>query len=180
MIAGLAFAAGATTWLLAEYLIHRFVGHAPGARNDFSMEHRRHHAVGHYFAPARKKLLTVAPVVAAIGAGASLAVGPALGLAYTGGLAATYLLYEVLHRRLHTSPPRTAYGRWARRHHFHHHFEDPRSNHGVTTPLGDLFFATRARSARIRVPIRLAMPWLIDPQSGDVRAEHAADYELRR
>lgn len=175
-----ATAAGATTWLFAEYLLHRFVGHGRG-RSAFAIEHRRHHSVGDYFAPTSKKVAHVTPVIAAIALVASLVAGPLVGVPYGLGLAAMYCAYELLHRRLHTHPPRGWYGRWARRHHFFHHFHDPALNHGVTTPLFDLAFGTRSVAGTpVRVPERLAMRWLVDPETGSVRAEHARDYELRR
>ena len=44
------------------------------------------------------------------------------GVACTLGFVAMYLLYEVLHRRAHTHPPRGFYSRMMRKHHFFHHF----------------------------------------------------------
>lgn len=55
-------------------------------------------------------------------------------------LVGAYVSYEVMHRRKHTHPGFGPYGRYTRRHHFYHHF--------------------------------------VDPRTGDVRAEHAAYYEL--
>ena len=43
------------------------------------------------------------------------------GLWASVSFASTYVTYEVIHRRLHTHPGATAYGRWAQRHHLHHH-----------------------------------------------------------
>jgi sterol desaturase/sphingolipid hydroxylase (fatty acid hydroxylase superfamily) len=180
MMTGLSFAAGIVTWWLLEYVLHRFVGHMPRGRSLFSREHRRHHAEGDYFAPSRTKAVSVAPVMAAVAAGLSFAVGPGPGLAFTAGLALQYLAYEVFHRRLHTHAPRTAYGRWARRHHFHHHFVNPKANHGVTTPLGDLAWGTLDPEQRIPVPERLAMAWLLDPETGDVAAPYQREYVLVR
>jgi sterol desaturase/sphingolipid hydroxylase (fatty acid hydroxylase superfamily) len=95
------------------------------------------------------------------------------------GLVTFYGVYEWLHRREHTHAGIGAYGRWARRHHFHHHFVDGRRNHGVTTPIWDLVFGTYARPERIRVPAKLCMAWLLDPATGAIRERHAATYELR-
>jgi len=47
----------------------------------------------------------------------------------------------------------------------------------VTTPLWDLVFATRLPVERVRVPRRLAMPWLVDAH-GEVWPAYADDYEL--
>jgi sterol desaturase/sphingolipid hydroxylase (fatty acid hydroxylase superfamily) len=171
---------GALTWTLLEYVIHRWMGHDRRfRRTPFGVEHVRHHAQGDYFAPTWKKLLLAAALTALLSLPAALLVGAAPGLAYVVGLMAFYGVYEVSHRREHTHAGIGPYARWARRHHFHHHFVDPRSNHGVTTPLWDMVFGTYQRAGTIPVPARMCMPWLRDPVTGGVRAEHAAAFSLR-
>lgn len=177
----LAAAAGAFTWTFLEYLIHRFMGHDRRyRRTPFGKEHLRHHIEGDYFAPTEKKLVVAAAVAAVLAGPAILLLGVGLGTAYVTGLVGFYLAYEVLHRRIHTHPGIGPYGRWIRRHHFHHHLVDARSNHGVTTPIWDLVFGSYRRAERIVVPPRLCMVWLLDPATGAVRPEHAASYALGR
>lgn len=53
-------------------------------------------------------------------------------------------------------------------------------NHGVTSPIWDIVFGTYVEPEQIRVPEKLAMEWLCDPQSGDVHTSFAHDYVLRR
>ena len=55
----------------------------------------------------------------------ALVVGWAGGFTYLGGMLLAYLLYSYSHWASHALPPKTAYGRWMRRHHFYHHFENP-------------------------------------------------------
>ena len=55
---------------------------------------------------------------------------------------------------------------------------NPKSNHGVITAIGDILFTTAEKPQRVKVPEKLAMPWLVDPQTGDVFREFSADYEL--
>lgn len=175
-----AVACGALSWTLLEYLIHRWMGHDRRfRRSPFGIEHIRHHIEGNYFAPSWKKLAVSAVVAAVVSVPAIAIAGLPNGVAYVAGLMALYGAYEWLHRREHTHAARGRYGSWARRHHFYHHFVDGRTNHGVTTPLWDLAFRTYERPTRIRVPARLCMAWLRDPTTGEVRAEHAATYELR-
>ena len=177
----LAVVVGALSWSLAEYLIHRFAGHSRFAkRNPFGVEHTQHHARGHYFAPWWKKALFALGFLALVAPVAILAAGPASGLAYAAGLVAAYLGYEAQHRLLHVRAGHGPYARWARRHHFHHHFVDPGTNHGVTSPIWDLVFGTYRAPTRIPVPPKLAMRWLCDPASGEVFSHLAADYALRR
>ncbi|TVQ96717.1 MAG: hypothetical protein EA398_15590 [Deltaproteobacteria bacterium] len=175
-----AFFLGALTWSLLEYCIHRWLGHDARLRpNFFEEEHTRHHAHGDYFAPAWKKGSAAVLAFAATLVPAVLLVGVAPGLAYAAGLAGFYLFYEVVHRRAHTHAGFGAYGRWVRRHHFWHHFGDPRVNHGVTSPLWDIAFGTLRKPGVIVVPVKLAMPWLLDEATGDLREEFAGQYRLR-
>lgn len=170
---------GAFTWSLLEYVIHRFMGHDRRLRGSaFGQEHTRHHAVGDYFAPTWKKVVFAAATTALLCAPAILVAGRGPGLAYVGGLMLAYGAYELFHRREHTHAGIGAYGRWARRHHFYHHFVDARFNHGVTSPLWDLVFGTYRRATTIPVPRRLCMAWLVDPRTGAIRAEHARTFVL--
>ncbi len=176
----LAAALGVLTWSLMEYCIHRWLGHDRRfAGNLFEREHTAHHSRGNWFAAGWKKAAAASAVAVLVGVPSWFLVGPRLGIAYTGGLVAFYLTYELLHRLEHVHPGFTAYGRWARRHHFHHHFEDPRSNHGVTSPLWDVVFGTLQRPSVIRVPEKLAPHWLLDPQTGAVFPAFEGRYTLR-
>lgn len=172
-----AFALGVVGWTLAEYLLHRFVFHGKSASRLGAKEHRRHHAEVDYFAPWWQKALAAVAALALILPLAVVAAGATVGLCFAAGFVSMYLLYEVLHRRAHTRPPRGRYGRWRRRNHFAHHFANPRLGQGVTTPLWDRVFATTISLDRVRVPRRLAMPWLVDAE-GEIWPSHAGDYEL--
>lgn len=181
MIAGViaSAAGGVLTWTLLEYVIHRWMGHDHRfRRTPFGAEHVRHHVEGNYFAPTWKKLVFVAAFTPALCFPAVLLAGAPLGVAYVAGLIGFYGVYEWLHRREHTHAGAGPYGRWARRHHFHHHFVDGRTNHGVTTPLWDLAFGSYRTPGIIKVPPRLCMAWLTDPATGEIRAEHAGTYQL--
>jgi sterol desaturase/sphingolipid hydroxylase (fatty acid hydroxylase superfamily) len=180
MAHGIAVLAGIATWSLLEYLLHRFLGHDGRTMpNFFSVEHTRHHGVGDYFAPSWKKGIAALITFAAVTPLASLVAGRELGLLFSVSFVAMYVTYEVVHRRTHTHPGFGAYGRWIRRHHFHHHFENPHANHGVTSPVWDLVFGTFEPPRTVRVPAKLRMRWLCDPTTGQVRPQLAPYYELR-
>jgi 4-hydroxysphinganine ceramide fatty acyl 2-hydroxylase len=177
----LALICGVLTWTLLEYFIHRFLGHEPKLRpNPFAAEHIRHHCEGDYFAPTWKKLLAALAFTAVLSWPATTLLGVGPGLAYLAGLMGFYGTYEVLHRREHTHAGVNAYGRWARRHHFAHHYSDARFNHGVTSPLWDLVFRTYKPVQQVRVPRKFVMPWLKDPQTGDVRPDYADFFSLAK
>lgn len=189
-----AFLLGAAGWTLTEYNLHRFVGHTPrnrqrgaagesrdgrGASNfllgDFGDLHRAHHRTPSFFAPTGRKVVTGAAVVGALALGGSLVAGPRRGISFALGYGAMYAAYEVIHRLVHTHPPRGAYLRWAYRHHLYHHFGESKMNHGVTTAIWDKLFGTFVDPETVRVPRKLAPPWLA---SCDPAAAYAADYEL--
>ncbi len=169
---------GGFAWTLAEYLLHRFNGHGLKGRTRFSRLHLQHHADILWFAPTSEKLRVAAVVVPPLALGGWFAVGAA-GLTFAAGFGLVYGAYEVLHRRIHTHAPRTAYGRWACRHHLYHHFKAPQMNHGVTTSLWDHVFRTHVPVGRLVVPARQAMPWLLDAE-GDVKAAFRETYEVGR
>ena len=175
-------ALGALTWTFLEYVMHRYLGHDRRfvKKTPFGAEHTAHHSRGNYFAPTWKKASFLALVAAVIGVPAYLVLAWP-GLFYATGLVGSYLLYEVMHRLLHVWAGVGPWARWARRHHFYHHFHDPSRNHGVTTPLWDLVFGTYRKigADQIVVPRKLAMPWLVDDTTGDVHRPLAPDYALR-
>lgn len=179
---GIAFVLGATTWSLAEYVIHRWAGHDRRfVNNPFGAEHTAHHGRGNYFAPTWKKLAVAAVACALLIGPAVLVAGPPAGSAYVAGFVAFYGYYETLHRLEHVWAGVGPYARWARKHHFFHHFHDPSMNHGVTTPIWDHVFGTyRPVDGAIRVPEKLAMAWVVDPATGEVWENLAQDYELRK
>ncbi len=170
---------GAVTWTVLEYLIHRWLGHDVRLRpNPFAAEHVRHHSEGDYFAPTSKKVVTAGAATLLLYFPARALAGDAVGLCFVVGFVGMYVTYEVVHRRDHTHPGIGRYARFLRRHHFYHHFVDPASNHGVTSPIWDWVFGTWRSAGVIRVPRKLAMPWLVDSDTGELRAVHAEHYEI--
>ena len=172
----LAFVLGALGWTLTEYTLHRGWGHKGGSKNIFSVEHLRHHAEVTYFAPAWKKFVAALAVFVVIAPLLVWAFG-AVGAVGATGFVVMYLTYEFIHKRLHTHPPLTSYGRWARRHHLYHHFKRPQLNHGVTSPIWDFEFRTLEVPPKIRVPRRNALPWMLD-EHGDLFPQFSEDFEI--
>jgi hypothetical protein len=171
---------GMMLWFLAEYLLHRFAMHHLDGRGIMSREHLEHHVHSSWSFDVTHLLSWTG--VALVGSALWFPVGWWLVSATTGvllavGWALGYAFYEYHHARCHLAPPQGRYGRWVRRHHFQHHFGAPMSNHGVSMPLWDLVFRTHQSPGVIRVPRRLALPWMLN-EHGELRAEFADDYEL--
>lgn len=178
--AGVALATmvGVASWTALEYGIHRVLGHEFRGRGLASREHLAHHADVTYFTPARLKALSATVTTATAFPVAAAAVGRRRASGFTVGLVSMYFAYEVMHRRTHTHPPRGRYGRWARRNHLYHHARNPMGNFGVTTPLWDTVFGTRADlPIALRLGRRIAPEWMLD-ENGEVRPPYSGDYEV--
>lgn len=176
MIYAIAFILGALGWTFVEYWLHRQLGHVGGAKNPFTVEHLAHHKDPAYFAPLHKKIIATA-LVGISTASLLFFFFQVPGLMAAAGFVAMYVTYEIIHRRLHTHRGRTAYGRWARRHHLYHHFRRPKLNHGVTTPIWDFVFRTLEVPDIVKVPRRNALTWMID-ENEELPPPLHGDYEL--
>lgn len=174
----LSTAAGAVSWTFMEYGLHRFAMHELKGKGLASREHLTHHADVTYFSPMSKKLLSASASSAVVFPLAWRAIGKRDAAALTGGMVATYGIYEVAHRRVHTHAPINAFGRWMRRSHFHHHFGAPMKNFGVTSPVWDIAFRSYEDPGVITMPRRMAPTWLLDDE-GNVKERFAADYVVR-
>lgn len=170
--------AGIVLWTLAEYLLHRFAMHALNGKGMMSREHLEHHVTSSW-SYSSTHLLSWSGVIV-VGALVWAPVGWLLlgrnGSALGVGWVIGYAGYEYQHAMAHLRGPRGRYSTWLRRHHFHHHFGHPRANHGVTTSVWDRVFATNELPDRVRVPRRLALPWMLE--DGELRADLAGHYEL--
>jgi 4-hydroxysphinganine ceramide fatty acyl 2-hydroxylase len=173
----IAFVVGILSWSFAEYAVHNWLFHGPRKRLPYNAEHLDHHARQSYFAPNWKKAIIAAIAAVVLGVPAGLLLGP-VGLAWTAGLVLFYGVYEMVHRRCHTHAPRGPYSRFIRRHHFHHHFQAPTKNHGVTSPIWDFVFRTYEKPAVITVPERQIMDWLRNPETDEVYDAFAGDYRI--
>jgi hypothetical protein len=167
----LLFVAGVVLWTLAEYLLHRHVFHAPDhimqevhaivgrtPRDEPIMpalptwRHRSYfvaHGVHHEY-PSDSSRLVAPP-----GASVPIAIatwllfralaGPQHAPALFAGFVAGYLLYDTTHYAVHHFGMPTMWGRYLKKRHARHHFLDPDSDYGVSSPLWDVVFGTFTR-----------------------------------
>jgi 4-hydroxysphinganine ceramide fatty acyl 2-hydroxylase len=168
---------GAFTWSFTEYAMHNWYGHLAKGRNDFSREHLAHHKAPNTFAPIWKKVLAASFVLSFFAPLSILAFGVLNGTTYSLSFIITYVLYEWLHIRTHTVAPGNPYTRHIYKHHLHHHFGSPKTNHGVTSLIWDRVFRTYQAPGKIRVPEKDVMLWLCD-ENGDIKANFRQDYVL--
>ena len=171
--------AGCLAWTFIEYGMHHWNGHLLKGRTRFSKEHLIHHSKKDYFTPWGRKLVFSLLIAMGLWSVSVLFLGLQNGSCFGGGIFLGYLFYEYVHWASHMVAPKTAYGRWVRRNHFSHHFKDARFNHGVTSPLWDMVFGTYRAPGTIRVPRKLQMGWLMDPDTGGIRHEFRNDFEFK-
>jgi len=179
VITVMAFILGAYIWTLAEYLLHRFAMHELKGKTMMSREHLEHH-VRSTWSFSATHLLSWAGVLL-VGAALWLplgwfVLGPITGASLAVGWACGYFFYEYQHAVAHLRPPKNRYQRWVRRNHFHHHFGQPMKNHGVSTLIWDKVFGTSEQPQIVRIPRRLALPWMLE--AGELRPEFADSYVL--
>jgi sterol desaturase/sphingolipid hydroxylase (fatty acid hydroxylase superfamily) len=148
----LSFGVGVLLWTLTEYLLHRYLGHERRGKGSFSREHLRHHTEVNYFARAHEKIIHAVIVFLTITVLGALLFQFVFSLSLASGFVVGWYTYEAIHLSIHERDAQTQYGRFVRRHHFYHHFENPWVNHGVTSPIWDFVFRTFVPSHRIRVP----------------------------
>ena len=148
----LGFLVGLFFWTLTEYLLHRFVFHFE-ARNAFQeriifLFHGVHHAQ-----PQCKTRLVMPPVVSIPMAvifygGLTLIVGLLLGQPQlvgplASGLIIGYIIYDLTHYATHHLPMRSGYAKYIKRYHMQHHYKDPDTRYGVSSPVWDWVFGTQ-------------------------------------
>lgn len=152
---------GMLTWTLVEYLLHRFLGHEHKGNNFFKHEHVQHHAKANYFAPAYKKAIAATIVASSMLLIFQLFLSWYFSICFVLGFLGMYISYEYTHYRYHYAPPVSAPFILLRKHHFYHHFHNPKMNHGVTTRLWDRVFGTFVRVELVHVPKQMNLKWLM-------------------
>ncbi|MGQ9832565.1 MAG: sterol desaturase family protein [Candidatus Villigracilaceae bacterium] len=146
-----AFLLGFFLWTLTEYTLHRFLFHyearSERAKRIFFLFHGVHHAQ-----PQDKtRLVMPFPVsiplallfyglfhlILGVFLRAPDWVNPLMA-----GFMAGYLTYDLTHYATHHLPMRRGYAKYIKRYHMAHHYKDPNTRYGVSSPLWDWVFGT--------------------------------------
>jgi dihydroceramide fatty acyl 2-hydroxylase len=146
------FLAGLLLWTFAEYTLHRFLFHhrpsSPLQERIFFLFHGIHHAQPQ----VKTRLVMPFPVsipVAALFLGLFyLIVGDLLHAVQwvaplMSGFLIGYLAYDLIHYATHHFPMRSGYARYIKRYHMMHHYKDPGTRFGVSSPIWDWVFGTQ-------------------------------------
>ena len=148
----LGFLAGLILWTFAEYTLHRFLFHhkpsSPRQERIFFLFHGIHHAQPQ----VKTRLVMPFPVsipmaalffglfylILGVGLKSSQWVAPLMS-----GYLVGYLAYDLIHYATHHVPMRSGYAKYIKRHHMQHHYKDPATRFGVSSPIWDWVFGTQ-------------------------------------
>jgi len=146
-----AFFLGLFLWTLGEYTLHRFLFHyqpkTEKANRIFFLFHGVHHAQ-----PQDKTRLVMPfpvsiPLALVFYGLFHLILGVLLNAPQwvnplTAGFMVGYLIYDLTHYATHHFPMRRGYAKYIKRYHMAHHYKDPNTRYGVSSPLWDWVFRT--------------------------------------
>ena len=148
----LGFVAGVFLWTLAEYILHRFLFHhkptSPRQERIFFLFHGIHHVQPQ----VKTRLVMPFPVsipLAVVFCGLFYLVlgvllkAPQWVAPLTSGFIIGYLAYDLTHYATHHFPMRSGYAKYLKRYHMQHHYKDPDTRFGVSSPVWDWVFRTQ-------------------------------------
>jgi len=143
--------AGLFLWTFAEYILHRFLFHhqptSPRQERIFFLFHGIHHA------QPQVKTRLVMPFPVAIPLAfvffglfylilAILFKAPQWVAPLMAGFLIGYLIYDLTHYATHHFPMRSGYAKYLKRYHMQHHYKNPNTRFGVSSPAWDWVFGT--------------------------------------
>jgi dihydroceramide fatty acyl 2-hydroxylase len=148
----LGFILGLFLWTFAEYSLHRFLFHhkptSPRQERLFFLFHGIHHAQPQ----VKTRLVMPFPVsipLALVFVGlfhlilGVLLRAPQWVAPLTAGFLVGYLVYDLTHYATHHFPMRRGYAKYLKRYHMQHHYKDPYTRFGVSSPVWDFVFQTQ-------------------------------------
>ena len=141
------FVAGVLLWTLVEYTMHRWVFHYEPKSRWGKQLHFLLHGVHHDY-PKDASRLVMPPIVsiplALFFCGLFfLAFGRVAPAAFAGFLCG-YLFYDMVHYATHHFSMKRGVWLWLKKYHMRHHYDDDHVGYGVSSPLWDYVFGTRA------------------------------------
>lgn len=174
----LSLISGVLLWTLVEYFLHRFAGHEAKRTNFFKTEHVQHHAKFNYFAPITKKVFLLAVLFVLFSVLGSL-IFPLLNvLLFLLGFLGMACIYELTHFRYHSKHPVAKVFIVLRKHHFYHHFHNPKVNYGVTSRIWDRVFGTFTAVEKVNIPDKMLMGWLVE--DNQLRPEYEQHFRIKK
>lgn len=142
----LLFLLGLFLWTFMEYILHRFVFHYQPKSSWGKRLHFVMHGVHHDWPSDATRLVMAPGISLPLGAFFYLLFWLIFGSVYVNAIFAGtmfgYVIYDTLHYATHHFKLNKGIGKWLRQYHMRHHFQDPDTRYGVSTPLWDYVFGT--------------------------------------
>lgn len=141
------FLLGILIWTLVEYSMHRWVFHYQPKSRWGKQLHFLLHGVHHDY-PKDASRLVMPPVVsiplALFFCALFFAVFGRVAPAAFAGFLCGYLFYDMVHYATHHFSMKRGVWLWLKKYHMRHHYDDDHVGYGVSSPLWDYVFGTRA------------------------------------
>ncbi|MBA3285807.1 MAG: sterol desaturase family protein [Bacteroidia bacterium] len=139
------FAIGLLLWSLTEYVIHRWAFHYQPTTEIGKKVHFLVHGVHHDYPRDATRL--VMPLLVSIPLALVFyfffkAVFADFHFAVFSGFISGYVAYDSIHYATHHMKMEGRIGRFLKRYHLKHHYNDEHTAYGVSTPLWDYVFGT--------------------------------------
>jgi sterol desaturase/sphingolipid hydroxylase (fatty acid hydroxylase superfamily) len=160
-------ALGVLTWTLVEYTMHRWVFHYQPTSRWGKQFHFLLHGVHHDY-PKDASRLVMPPVVsiplALLFYGLFLLVFGRIAPAAYAGFLGGYLFYDMVHYATHHFSMKRGVWLFLKKYHMRHHYDDDHVGYGVSSPLWDYVFGTRApRTQAERTPLEADRQFISTP-----------------
>jgi sterol desaturase/sphingolipid hydroxylase (fatty acid hydroxylase superfamily) len=143
---------GLLIWTLVEYTMHRWVFHYQPRSRWGKQLHFLFHGVHHDY-PKDASRLVMPPIVsiplALFFFGLFLLVFGRIAPPVFAGFLLGYLFYDMVHYATHHFSMKSGVWLWLKKYHMRHHYDDDHSGYGVSSPLWDYIFGTRAQRGRL-------------------------------
>lgn len=143
------FLTGLLIWTFFEYVLHRFVFHYEPRSARGKKLHFMVHGVHHDYPNDATRLVMPPGLSIPLGIVFFAILWTIFGAPITPaifmGVVVGYIAYDTVHYRTHHKPMKSRLGRAWKRYHMRHHFADPDTGYGVSTPLWDVIFRTRPK-----------------------------------
>lgn len=146
------FVAGILLWSFVEYFMHRWIFHYEPRSTWGKRLHFMLHGVHHDYPNDASRLVmppSVSIPLAFLFYGLFLLAFGRFTPAIYAGFLAGYLFYDSLHYATHHFAMKRGLLLWLKRYHMRHHYQDEESGFGVTSPLWDYAFGTKADGVRL-------------------------------
>lgn len=146
------FVGGMIIWTITEYLMHRFIFHFHPTSEWGKKIHFIFHGVHHDY-PNDSNRLVMPPAVSIplallfyFGFGSFIA--ETYMYAFFSGFVTGYLIYDMLHYAIHHVNFDNKWWGMLKSHHLKHHFKDPDSGFGVSSPIWDIVVGTNFKKQK--------------------------------